>query len=66
MSDTTDTMSRTFSAEAPDSSFETRSASDAEPRIRMSIARPRRPPGLPELNALAQVIAMSVRQSTIP
>jgi len=26
----------------------------------MSIAGPKRPPGLPELNALAQVIAMSV------
>jgi hypothetical protein len=34
--------------------------SDAEPPIRMSIAGPRRPPGLPELNALAPVIAMSV------
>jgi hypothetical protein len=37
-----------------------RLASDAEPRIRTPIGGPRRPPGLPELNALAQVIAMSV------
>ena len=43
-----------------------RSASDAKPRIRMSIAGPMRPPVPPKPNTLAQVIAISVDSRPSP